>query len=184
MLYSVKPTRTILGIAQSVAILCVAGLPAGAAAQSAQQIVGVNLTYIAANSKFGRAALARLEAANKEKAGEVDAKLAALTRQQSDLQQSGSTMSERARADLQRAFDRARVDLTRFREDAQAELSTMQSEFEASFRVKVAPLVERLSRERGYSYVMGLEHPLIAWFSPAVDISDEIVKRLDAAEKN
>jgi hypothetical protein len=92
-------------------------------------------------------------------------------------------MSERARADLQRAFDRGRVDLARFREDAQAELRGLQAQFEAEFRLKVSPLVDQLSRERGYSFVFGLEHPIIAWFHPDVDISDEIVKRLDAAEK-
>jgi len=168
--------------------MVVAGLGAAifasaARAQSAPQIVGVNLTYIAANSKFGKAGLARIEAANKQKAGEIDARLAALTKQQAALQQSGSAMSERARADLQRAFDRARVDVTRFREDAQVELRLLQNQFEAEFRQKVTPLVDRLSRERGYSYVVGLEHPLIVWFAPSVDISDEIVKRLDAGEK-
>jgi outer membrane protein len=154
-----------------------------ARAQSSPQIVGVNLTYIAANSKFGKAGLARIEAANQQKAAEIDARVAALTKQQAALQQSGSTMSERARADLQRAFDRARVDVTRSREDAQVELRLLQNQFEAEFRQKVTPLIEQLSRERGYSYVLGLEHPLIAWFSPEVDISDEIVKRLDATEK-
>jgi Skp family chaperone for outer membrane proteins len=59
----------------------------------------------------------------------------------------------------------------------------LQSLFESEFRVKVTPLVDQLARERGYSYVLGLEHPIIAWFSPDVDISDEIVKRLDATGK-
>ena len=80
MLYGVM--RTIVGAA-----FCVVALSGGAWAQSPEKIVGVNLTYVAANSEFGKAALARIEAANKQKAGEVDAKLAALTRQQSDLQQ-------------------------------------------------------------------------------------------------
>ena len=106
-----------------------------------------------------------------------------ITKQQAELEQQVSTMSARARADLQRAFDRARVDFDRFREDAQAELRVLQTEFEAQFRLKVTPLVDQLSRERGYSFVFGLEHPIIAWFSPEVDVSDEIVKRLDAREK-
>ncbi len=151
-------------------------------AASAQQIVGVNLAYVAERSTFGKAGLARMEAVNKQKAGEADAMLAALTKQRAELE-SGSAMSPRARADLQRAFDRARVDFDRFRQDAQAELRVMQTQFEAEFRLKVTPIVDRLSRERGYSYVVGLEHPLIVWFAPSVDISDEIVKWLDAVEK-
>ena len=178
MLYAVRIARAVIVAVFGIAILSTAAL-----AQSSLQIVGVNLRYVAANSKFGKTALARIEAANKEKAGEADAKLAALTKQQAELKQTGSSMSDRARADLQRAFDRARLDFDRFREDAQSELRVMQSEFEAQFRLKVTPLVDQLSRERGYSFVFGLEHPIIAWFSPDVDISDEIVKRLDATAK-
>ena len=167
--------------------VAVAGLSAaifaGAArAQSSPQIVGLNLAYVAERSTFGKAGLARMEAVNKQKAGEADAMLTALTKQRAELE-SGSAMSPRARADLQRAFDRARVDFDRFRQDAQAELRVMQTQFEAEFRLKVTPIVDRLSRERGYSYVVGLEHPLIVWFAPSVDISDEIVKWLDAGEK-
>jgi outer membrane protein len=177
MLYAVHSVRTFVALVASVAAL--SGV---AAAQSSPKIVGVNLTYVAANSKFGKAALARIDEANKQKSGEVDARLAALTKQQSELQQGVSTMSERARADLQRAFERGRVDLARLREDAQSELRGMQLEFESVFRAKVTPVVDQLSRERGYSFVMGLEHPIVAWFHPDVDISDEVVKRLNAAE--
>lgn len=178
MLYDARFGRAIVIAGLSTAIL------AGAArAQSSTQIVGVNLNYVAANSQFGKAALARIEAANKLKAGAADVKLAAITRQRAELEQQGSTMSARARADLQRAFDRARVDFDRFRQDSEAELGVLQAEFEAQFRLKVTPLIDQLSRERGYSFVFGLEHPIIAWVSPDVDISDEVVKRLDAAEK-
>jgi outer membrane protein len=177
MLYGIGIARAIV-----VAAVATAVLSSAAAAQSLQ-IVGINLNYVAANSKFGKAALARIETANKQKTGEADVKLAALTKQQSELQQQTSTMSDRARADLQRAFDRSRLEFDRFREDAQAELRVMQTEFETQFRQKVTPLVDQLSRERGYSFVFGLEHPIIAWYHPDVDISDEIVKRLDATEK-
>jgi Skp family chaperone for outer membrane proteins len=167
--------------------VAVAGLSAaifaGAArAQSSPQIVGVNLAYVAERSRFGKAGLARMEAVNKQKAGEADAMLGALTKKRAELE-SGRAMSPRARADLQRAFDRARVDFDRFRQDAQAELRAMQTHFEAEFRLNVTQIVDRLSRERGYGFVLGLTHPIIAWFNPEVDISDEVVKRLDAWEK-
>jgi hypothetical protein len=98
---------------------CVAAIALGvSSAAVAQQVVGVNLNYVAANSKFGKAALARIEAANKQKAEEADGKLAALTKQQAELKQTGSSMSDRARpicsepsiahASISRAFARTR----------------------------------------------------------------------------
>jgi outer membrane protein len=142
----------------------------------------VNLSYIAQSSKAGKAALARLKEAGKRKEAEAATKAADLRKQQVALQEPGSVLSERARADLQKAFERSRVDFDRFRQDAQAELQGLQAEFEAEFRLKLAPIVDQISKEKGFHFVFGLEQStMIVWANPRLDISDEVVKRLDAA---
>ena len=142
----------------------------------------VNLSYIARASKAGKAALARLEEAGKRKEVEAAARAAEVQKQQAALQQEGSVMSDRARADLQKAFERLRIDFDRFRQDAQAELQGMQSEIEANFRLKLIPIVDQISKEQGFHFVFGLEQStMIVWANPRLDISDEVVKRLDAA---
>ena len=104
-----------------------------------------------------------------------------MQKQQLELQTSGAGLSDRARADLQRAFDRARVDLDRFREDAQRELQELQSQFTVDFRAKLIPVVDEIAKEKGYQFVFNVEdNPLIAWLNPSTDISDEVVKRLEA----
>ena len=92
------------------------------------------------------------------------------------------SMSPRAVADLQRAFEKSRLEFDRFQQDAQAELEAMQSKFDADFRVKLAPIVDEISKEKGLHLVFGIDQAAIVWWSPAVDISDECVKRLDAAK--
>ena len=47
-------------------------------------------------------------------------------------------------------------------------------------RVKLAPVIDAVSKEKGLHFVFGLEQAAIVWWSPAVDISEEVVKRLDA----
>ncbi len=111
-------------------------------------------------------------------------KAAELEQQRYELQQRGSVMSERARADLQKAFDKGRIDFERFQQDAQAELQGMQRQFEAEFRLKLMPVVDQISKEKGLHFVFGLEQStMIVWWNPSLDISDEIVKRLDADAK-
>ena len=56
----------------------------------------------------------------------------------------------------------------------------MQTQFELDFRATLAPIIDEVSRERGLQFVFGLEQAAIVWWSPAVDISDDVVKRLDA----
>jgi outer membrane protein len=141
----------------------------------------VNLSYIARASKAGKAALARLEEAGKRREAEAAAKAAEVQKQQAALQQ-GSVMSDRARADLQKAFQRSQIDFDRFRQDARTELQGMQSEIEAELRLKLIPIVDQISKEKGLHFVFGLEQStLIVWANPALDISEEVVRRLDAA---
>ena len=43
-------------------------------------------------------------------------------------------------------------------------------------------LLDEISKEKGLHLVFGIQQAAIIWWSPAVDISDECVKRLDAAK--
>ena len=158
--------------------------PAFAQVIDPPRIAAVKVSYVAQASSFGKAALAHIESETKRKEAEVAAKAAEVQKQQLQLQQPGIGLTERARADLQRAFDRARIDLDRFREDAQRELQALQSQFDIDFRAKLGPVVDEIAKEKGYHFVFNVDdNELIAWLSPSTDISDEVVKRLDAAKK-
>jgi Skp family chaperone for outer membrane proteins len=148
------------------------------------RIAAVNLSYVAQSCKAGKAGLAQIEQLGKKKEAEAAMRAAELEQQRFELQQRGSVMSERARADLQKAFEKGRIDFQRFQEDAKSELAGMQRQFEAEFRLKLVPVVDQISKEKGLHFVFGLEQStMIAWWHPSLDISDEIVKRLDAESK-
>ena len=168
----------------SIAAILAALFPSASIAQSADsfQIGAVNFSYVARTSKAGKAAIAALDAFGKQKSIEVQGKAAELQKQEMELQKQSGSMSPRAVADLQRAFEKSRLEFDRFQQDAQAELDAMQNKFDADFRVKLAPILEEISKEKGLHLVFGIDQAAIIWWSPAVDISDECVKRLDAAK--
>ena len=148
----------------------------------AARVGAIRLSYVATNSKAGKAALAQLEELGRKKTGEVQSKAAELQRQEAELQKQSAAMSPRAVADLQRTFDKSRLDFDRFQQDAKAEIEAMRLKFDADFQAKVAPIVDAVSKEKGLHFVFGIEQAAIVWWSPAVDISDEVVKRLDASK--
>jgi Skp family chaperone for outer membrane proteins len=165
----------------SLALVSLLSTPAFAQAVDAVRIGAVSFTYIARNSKTANASLAEVQAFERKKTTDVEARAAQLQKQQVELQQQSASMSPRAVADLQRAFEKSRLEFTRFQRDTQAEVEAMQQKFEAEFRVKLAPIVDAISKEKGLYFVFGIEQTsLLAWWSPAVDISEEVVKRLDA----
>jgi Skp family chaperone for outer membrane proteins len=171
-----------IGRSLSIAAILAVLFPAASFAQGADSFVigAVNFSYVARTSKAGKAAIAALDAFGKQKSIEVQGKAAELQQQEMALQKQSGSMSPRAVADLQRAFEKSRIEFDRFQQDAKAELEAMQSQFDADFRVKLAPIVDEISKEKGLHLVFGIDQAAIIWWSPAVDISDECVKRLDA----
>jgi outer membrane protein len=146
------------------------------------KIGAINLSYVARMSKAGKEGLARIDQASRQKAAEVEARAAELQKQQTDFQVSSTGLSARAIADLQRTFEKSRVDFDRLKQDAQKEIEALQNEFEMEFRARLVPVIDEVSKQKGLQFVFGLEQAAIIWWSPAVDISEEVVKRLDAGK--
>jgi Skp family chaperone for outer membrane proteins len=163
------------------AVLALSVTPA--AAQDVVRVGAVSLAYVARSSKAGKSALAEIEKFVKQKESEAAAKAAELEQQRLALQKVSAGLSPRALADLHKAFDKSRVDFDRFQQDTRAELESMQARFDDEFRVKLAPIIDAVSKEKGLHFVFGLEQAAIVWRSPAVDISDEVAKRLDGVVK-
>jgi outer membrane protein len=166
--------------ALAVAVLLVNITPAFA--QDASRVGAVSLAYVARSSKAGQAALAEIDKFVKQKESEAALKAAELEKQRLDLQKTSVGLSARAIADLQKAFDKSRVEFERFQQDAQADIERMQMQFDAEFRVKLAPIIDSVSKAKGLHFVFGLEQAQILWWSPAIDISEEVVRRLDAVK--
>ncbi len=167
--------------ALALAVLAFSVTPAFA--QEPIRIGAVSLAYVARSSKTGKAALAAIEKFVKQKESEAATRAAELEQQRAALQKVSAGLSARAITDLQKAFDKSRVDLERFQQDAQAEIERLQAKFDADFRVQLTPVIDAVSKEKGLHFVFGLEQAAIVWWSPTVDISADVVKRLDATIK-
>jgi Skp family chaperone for outer membrane proteins len=170
-------------MSRAIAILVLlASTVTSAVAQDTPRIGAINLSYVARSSKIGKSELAKIDDASGKKAAEIDIKAVELQRQQAALQKTSLGLSPRASADLQRAFEKSRVELQRFQQDAQAEIASLQTKFELDFRARLQPVIDEISNEKGLHFVFGLEEAAIVWWSPAVDISEEVVKRLDGGK--
>ncbi len=173
-----------LRVTRSIAIAAILAAlftsPSFAQSIDATRIGAINLSYVARTSKAGKAGLAKIDDASRKKAAEVDAKASELQNAQTAVQKAGLGLTDRALADLQRAFEKSKIELDRLQQDARAEIESMQTQFELDFRAQLDPVIDEISKEKGLQFVFGLEQAAIIWTSPAVDISEDVVKRLDA----
>ncbi len=151
--------------------------PAGA------KIAFINPQAIFQQSVDGKAALARVNTLiqKKQKEGEDKAKL--LQGNQQKLSTSGSVMNEAARTQLEREIDRQQKEIERFQQDAQAEINELQQEVQNDFLKKVNPVLDQVANEKGVHVVLNADAQFIAWANMGLDLSPEVVKKLDAGSK-
>ncbi len=144
------------------------------------KIAFINPQVIFQQSADGKAAVVRVNALiqKKQKEGEDKAKL--LQGNQQKLQTSGGVMNEAARGQLEKEIERQQKEVERFQQDAQAEINELQQEVQNEFLKKVQPVLDQVATEKGLQIVLNANEAGIAWANLGLDISSEIIKKLDA----
>ena len=93
------------------------------------------------------------------------------------------TLSETAKANLQKDIDRRNTELQRFNEDSQKELQSLRDELLRPIAEKANAILNQLAAELGYTLVVDISNPQnnVVWFNPANDITGELTRRINAA---
>ncbi len=134
------------------------------------------------NSTEGKAAVTRVNALIQKKQTENAEKAKQLQTNQQKLQSSGSVMNEAARTQLEKEIERQTKDAERFQQDAQAEINELQQEVQNEFVKKLSPIIDSIASEKGLQIVFNAVESGIAWASPGLDLTPDVIKKLDAAK--
>ena len=153
-----------------------APFPAGA------KIAYFNPQAVFQTSADGKAAVSRVNALIQKKQTENADKAKLLQGNQQKLQTSGSVMNEAARTQLEKEIERQTKDAERFQQDAQAEINELQQEVQNDFVKKLSPIIDSLASEKGLQIVFNAVESGIAWASPGLDLTPDVIKKLDAAK--
>jgi len=150
--------------------------PAGA------KIAYINPQRIFQESGEGKAGLTRVQALIQKKQTEGQDRQKKLAADQQKLQTSGGVMNEAARSQLEKDIEKQQVDGQRFQQDAQAEINELQTEVQNDFIKKVSPIIEAVAKEKGLQLVFDLNNAGLAYFDPSLDLSSEVIKKLDGGK--
>lgn len=133
-------------------------------------------------SSEGKAAVTRVNALIQKKQTENAEKAKLLQTNQQKLQTSGSVMNEAARGQLEKEIERQTKEAERFQQDAQAEINELQQEVQNDFVKKLSPIIDSIASEKGLQIVFNAVESGIAWASPGLDLTSDVIKKLDAAK--
>lgn len=145
------------------------------------KVAYVVLQRIANESADGRVATTRIQALQQKKAAELNEKNKQLTGMQQKLEKEGSVMSPAAAADLQKNIEKLNVEVQRFTQDAQAEVQELQQQLQQEFQQRLEPVLSQVATEMGLQFVFNGPDAGLVWADSALDISGEVIKKLDAS---
>jgi Skp family chaperone for outer membrane proteins len=117
---------------------------------------------------------------NDKKLAEINEKNKALQAAQTKLTTGGTVLSESARGELEKQIDRMQRDIQFTQQNAQAEMQELTNDLQTEFQKRLIPIIEEVAKEKGLYAVFSIADSGVAYRLPSLDISEEIVKRLDA----
>jgi outer membrane protein len=146
------------------------------------KVAYVVLQRIANESADGRVATTRIQALQQKKAAELNEKNKQLQTMQQKLEKEGSVMSASVAGDLQKQIEKVTLEVQRFTQDAQAEVQELQQQLQAEFQQRLEPVLAQVAADMGLQFVFNGPDAGLVWADSALDISAEVIKKLDASK--
>jgi outer membrane protein len=146
------------------------------------KVAYVVLQRIANESADGRVATTRIQALQQKKAAELNDKNKQLTTLQQRLEKEGAVMNAAVAADVQKQIEKLTLEVQRFTQDAQAEVQELQQALQAEFQQRLEPVLQQVATDMGLQFVFNGPDAGLVWADAALDISAEVIKKLDSAK--
>jgi len=146
-------------------------------------VVVVDFEGAVVQSAEGKRSSEKFDVTVKAKQNELGKKQQELDDQQKKLQNGARTLSEEAKASLQRDIDRRTTELQRLNEDAQKELGVMRDELLRPIADRASAILNAMAKESNYTLVIDISNPEtnVIWKNPKNDVTEELIKRIDAS---
>jgi outer membrane protein len=148
---------------------------------------GAKVAYIFMQGVFngsadGKAAAAKVQEFEKKKTAEIQAKVKEAEAIQAKVNQGSTVLNDAARSQAQRDLQRLQREIQAMQEDAQVEGEQLRQQLLQDFSRKVNPIIATVAKERGLHMVFSVsDQANVAWADPGLDLTQEIIKRVDAA---
>lgn len=144
------------------------------------KIAYIDMQAVASQSVAGKAASKKLQDLQQKKVAEIGEKNKQLQALQTKLQQGGSVLNSDARDTLTKQIDQLQREIQFAQQNAQADFNDLQNDLLQDFQKKVMPIIEQVAQEKGLLMVLTMADSGIAWADRGLDISQEVVTRLDS----
>jgi len=162
--------------------LFAAVLVATSHAQQLPKIGVINSQQVLETSAEGKRVIAQLQDKDKKVQDELAKIDEDIRKLESKMNTQRLTLSEQSLLDLRSDIDRKRTDRKRRAEDSLRELQELQLRLFNKVKGELLPIIEQLGKEKGFDIIIDLANSGALYFSPGIDITDDVIKRYDASK--
>jgi outer membrane protein len=148
----------------------------------ASKVAVVDFEKAVVESAEGKKSSDRFNGTLQAKQAEGEKRQKELEDAQRKLQTQERTLSDTAKANLQKDIERRTTELQRYNEDAQKELQSLRDELLRPIAERASAILNAMAAEQGYTLIVDVSNPQtnVVWFNPKNDITAELTKRIDA----
>ena len=163
-----------------VAVVVLVSLMFTANAQAQTRVGVVDADQVIYESAKGKAFLKELESFAKQKEEEIKRVVSEAQALQNEYKSKLASLSEDKRVEMEKQLGDYQIRVKRMQDDAKREMNIKQQEGFERFRSILQPIVEAMAKEKGLDVVFSRGQSGIVYLSPAVDMTPEVIKKLDA----
>ncbi|HUT07320.1 MAG TPA: OmpH family outer membrane protein [Candidatus Latescibacteria bacterium] len=156
------------------------GLAGLVAAQEASKLGVINSQDILDKSVEGQRVLAQLQAANTKYTESITRLDDQIKQLQNRLSAQRLTLTTEAAAAIQADIQKKQTDRQRMAEDASRAMQELQARSLDQLQSEIMPIIEQLRKDKGLDVIFDLGKSGVAFMSPALDLTAEVLRRYDA----
>ena len=176
--------RIVLSVAAALVAAAVQaqGTTAAPAASAQSLKIGViNVERLVQESALGKEAFNRVKRLNDQKKEEGDKLQKEIRDLEQKLADQGSALADDKRETLQKTYQEKAIAFKRFQDDATRELDTAQKKELGELERRVFPVINQVGKDKGYTMIFNKFQSGLVYADDAVDITNEVIKRLDGS---
>lgn len=158
------------------------GLAGVASAQAAPKIGWIDLQRTLQETKAGKTAREKLEGEKNAKQKQVNDLKEGLKKKAEDFEKSKSILGAEAVAKRERELQEEFAKLQQTFMQLQQDLARAEATVTRDIQYQAMSIVESIAKRDGYSFIIERNEGALMWADPAMDITAEVNKRLDAGE--
>ncbi len=136
----------------------------------------INGQKLIEGTKKGRAIADRLEKMGKAKQDRLNTMQAEIKKLEKDLMSPALNDETKDKKALE--LQNKRTAIKRFVEDSQREMQIKSDQEMNALKAAIQPIIQQVGKERGLAVI--LEITAVAYYDPAIDITDDIIKAMDS----